>query len=88
VLYLVLAKQNFSKQLAQSYLEEIRKEFDTLYDYQTVQKAERPYAFIRFGKITTTTSTTTTTTMFLQKKKNQTTVLTLPSFLFVFFYID
>lgn len=48
VVYLTLAEKGYPKKLAFQYLEELRKEFTSLYGAQ-IEGTTRPYAFIRFG---------------------------------------
>ncbi len=48
VVYLTLAEKGYPKKLAFQYLEELRKEFTSLYGTQ-IEGTTRPYAFIRFG---------------------------------------
>jgi len=47
VVYLTLTDRSYPKKLAFSYLEELQKEFDNLY-HTEIEKATRPYAFIKF----------------------------------------
>lgn len=48
VVYLTLAEKGYPKKLAFQYLEELHKEFTSLYGTQ-IEGTTRPYAFIRFG---------------------------------------
>lgn len=50
VVYLTLAEKGYPKKLAFQYLEELRKEFTSLYGAQ-IEGTTRPYAFIRFGTL-------------------------------------
>lgn len=50
VCYLTICDKSTSPQLAFSFLNELKKEFSQLHG-QEVEKVERPYAFITFGKL-------------------------------------
>ena len=49
VCYLTLADRSYPKKLAFQYLEELQREFFSLYG-RDIEKASRPYAFIKFGE--------------------------------------
>lgn len=48
VCYLTLTDRAYPKKLAYQYLEELQREFTSLYGQQ-IEAAARPYAFIKFG---------------------------------------
>ncbi|KAJ3273479.1 Ethylmalonic encephalopathy 1 [Terramyces sp. JEL0728] len=48
VCYLCLCERSYPKKLAFGYLEELQKEFQSLYG-QEMQRVARPYAFVKFG---------------------------------------
>ena len=48
VVYLTLADKGYPKKLAYQYLEELQREFATLYHTEP-ESVARPYAFIKFG---------------------------------------
>lgn len=50
VCYLTLVDKSYPKKLAFQYLEELQREFYSLYGHD-IEKATRPYAFIKFGKV-------------------------------------
>ena len=50
VCYLTLVEKSYPKKLAYQYLEELQREFFSLYG-RDIQQAKRPYAFIKFGKL-------------------------------------
>ena len=43
-----LPAQAYPKKLAYQYLDELQREFDTLFGGQQVEQAARPYTFIKF----------------------------------------
>ena len=51
VCYLTLVEKSYPKKLAYQYLEELQREFFSLYGRE-IEQAKRPYAFIKFGKHT------------------------------------
>ena len=48
VCYLTLVERSYPKKLAYQYLEELQREFSSLYGRE-IEQAKRPYAFIKFG---------------------------------------
>lgn len=50
VCYLTLVDKSYPKKLAFQYLEELQREFYSLYGHD-IEKATRPYAFIKFGML-------------------------------------
>lgn len=48
VCYLTLVEKSYPKKLAYQYLEELQREFFSLYGRE-IEQARRPYAFIKFG---------------------------------------
>ena len=51
VCYLTLVERSYPKKLAYQYLEELQREFFSLYGRE-IEQARRPYAFIKFGQHT------------------------------------
>lgn len=49
VCFLTLVEKSYPKKLAYQYLEELQREFLSLYGRE-IEQARRPYAFIKFGK--------------------------------------
>ena len=49
VCFLTLVEKSYPKKLAYQYLEELQREFFSLYGRE-IEQARRPYAFIKFGK--------------------------------------
>ena len=49
VCFLTLVEKSYPKKLAYQYLEELQREFLSLYGRE-IEQAKRPYAFIKFGK--------------------------------------
>mmetsp|Transcript_6928 Transcript_6928/g.23830 ORF Transcript_6928/g.23830 Transcript_6928/m.23830 type:complete len:167 (-) Transcript_6928:54-554(-) len=49
VCYFTLAEKGYPKKLAYQYLEELKREFTTLY-HNEIESVARPYAFIKFDK--------------------------------------
>ena len=49
VCYLTLVEKSYPKKLAYQYLEELQREFFSLYGRE-IEQAKRPYAFIKFGE--------------------------------------
>ena len=49
VCYFTLAEKGYPKKLAYQYLEELFKEFTSMY-HSEIESVSRPYAFIKFGK--------------------------------------
>ena len=49
VCYLTLVEKSYPKKLAYQYLEELQREFFSLYGRE-IEQARRPYAFIKFGQ--------------------------------------
>lgn len=49
VCFLTLVEKSYPKKLAYQYLEELQREFLSLYG-RDIEQARRPYAFIKFGK--------------------------------------
>lgn len=52
VCYLCLCEKSYPKKLAFQYLGELQKEFQSSYGNE-MQRVARPYAFVKFGKIST-----------------------------------
>ncbi len=50
VCYLTLVEKSYPKKLAYQYLEELQREFFSLYGRE-IEQAKRPYAFIKFGML-------------------------------------
>lgn len=48
VVYLTLTERAYPRKLAFAYLDELRREFETVYTQQQVQSAARPYEMVRF----------------------------------------
>ena len=48
VVYLVIADKSYPRKLAFSYLDELSKEFATIYGAK-VETVRKPYAFVGFG---------------------------------------
>ena len=48
VVYLVIADKSYPRKLAFSYLDELSKEFATIYGSK-VETVRKPYAFVGFG---------------------------------------
>ena len=49
VCFLTLVEKSYPKKLAYQYLEELQREFFSLYGRE-IEQAKRPYAFIKFGE--------------------------------------
>ena len=49
VCYLTMAEKGYPKKLAYQYVEELMKEFTSLY-HSEIETVARPYAFIKFGE--------------------------------------
>ena len=49
VCYLTLVEKGYPKKLAYQYLEELQREFSSLY-HSEIESVARPYAFIKFGE--------------------------------------
>lgn len=48
--FVAVCEPNYSHLLAYSFLDELSKEFNTLYTASVVAAVRRPYAFIEFGE--------------------------------------